>query len=337
MRNGVNAGTGSSFASNALADGDIISCVLTSSDACALPAAVSSNNISMAVTNTVIPSVTITSDHGNTFCVNDTVTFTAVPVNGGPAPVYQWKVNGISAGTNSPVYSTGSLQNHDTITCELTSNAGCVTGNPALSNKIGNEIGTCGLTLTLKTFIQGFYEGNGRMRAVADPLNAPTVCDTITVSFMNSQPPYNSMYSFREVIDIYGTGVYNLPNILTNAPYYVVIRHRNSLEAWSKIPLIATSNMVCDFTVSDTVAYGSNLASLGDGNFALWSGDVGSANTFVQDGVINADDYAIIQNAAFTFNAGYKSSDITGDGMIESADFSMIENNKNMFIVVQRP
>jgi uncharacterized protein (TIGR02145 family) len=63
------------------------------------------------------------------------VTFTATPVNGGQTPVYQWKVNGIIAGTNAPAHTYEPV-NNDIITCTLISNAGCVTGNPAISNAI---------------------------------------------------------------------------------------------------------------------------------------------------------------------------------------------------------
>jgi uncharacterized protein (TIGR02145 family) len=63
------------------------------------------------------------------------VTFTATPVNGGQVPVFQWKVNGINAGANSPAYTYEPV-NNDIITCLLSSNAACVTGNSAMSNTI---------------------------------------------------------------------------------------------------------------------------------------------------------------------------------------------------------
>jgi hypothetical protein len=77
---------------------------------------------------TVVPSA-------NPFCAGSEVTFTATPVNGGSAPVYIWKLNGTPVGTNSPVFVCSPL-NNDVIACELTSNASCVTGNPAISNTV---------------------------------------------------------------------------------------------------------------------------------------------------------------------------------------------------------
>ncbi len=69
----------------------------------------------------------------NPVCAGTPVTFTATPVNGGSAPYYQWKVNGVNAGTNSAIFTYVPL-NNDQVVCILTSSAGCTTGNPATSN-----------------------------------------------------------------------------------------------------------------------------------------------------------------------------------------------------------
>lgn len=72
---------------------------------------------------------------GTNVCAGTTVSFTATPSNGGTSPAYQWKVNGNNAGTNSAVYSY-IPQNNDVVSCTLTSNAFCITGNPATSNSL---------------------------------------------------------------------------------------------------------------------------------------------------------------------------------------------------------
>ena len=69
-------------------------------------------------------------------CSNTAVTFTATPVNGGTSPLYQWKLNGQNAGTNSATYSNSALANNDQISCVLTSNAACLTQSTATSNII---------------------------------------------------------------------------------------------------------------------------------------------------------------------------------------------------------
>jgi PKD repeat protein len=75
----------------------------------------------------------------NGICAGTPVTFTATPVNGGTTPVYQWKVNNINAGTNNPQF-IHTPANGDIVTCTLTSNATCISGNPATSNAINMTV-----------------------------------------------------------------------------------------------------------------------------------------------------------------------------------------------------
>ncbi|MCX6273617.1 MAG: hypothetical protein NTV09_00215 [Bacteroidetes bacterium] len=132
--NGNNAGTNSNtYSNNTLADQDVVSCVMTSSNSCASPTIATSNNLTITVTPAVTPSVTIASAPGNVICAGTSVTFTATPVNGG-TPSYQWTKNGTNVGTNSPTYTNAALVNNDAIVCTMTSNANCATSPTAVSN-----------------------------------------------------------------------------------------------------------------------------------------------------------------------------------------------------------
>jgi len=72
----------------------------------------------------------------NPTCAGASLTFTATPYNGGTAPSYQWKVDGVNVGTNSATYSSSSLTAGQVVTCVMTSNLAGVTANPATSNAI---------------------------------------------------------------------------------------------------------------------------------------------------------------------------------------------------------
>jgi len=74
----------------------------------------------------VVPGVTISASAANPLCQGAAVTFSAQPTNGGTTPVYQWKVNGQTVGTNSPTYTTSTLSNDQVVTCQMTSSAACV-------------------------------------------------------------------------------------------------------------------------------------------------------------------------------------------------------------------
>ncbi len=123
--NGVPAGTSSVTFTYIPADNDVVTCVLTSNSVCATSTTANSNAITMAVTSTnTIAAVTV-SPSSNNVCPGTQVTFTALPVNGGTSPVYQWKVNGIIAGTNSATYRYIPV-NNDVVTCAITSNVSCI-------------------------------------------------------------------------------------------------------------------------------------------------------------------------------------------------------------------
>lgn len=67
-------------------------------------------------------------------CSGDLVQFSATTLYEGTTPVYQWSVNGINTGTNSPVFSSNALQNSDVVTCRLTSSETCTTTSTVHSN-----------------------------------------------------------------------------------------------------------------------------------------------------------------------------------------------------------
>jgi hypothetical protein len=76
----------------------------------------------------------------NPTCAGGSVTFTATPTNGGSAPVYQWKVNGVNVGTNSATYTSSTFATGDAVTCVMTSNLSGVIGSPATSNAINMTV-----------------------------------------------------------------------------------------------------------------------------------------------------------------------------------------------------
>lgn len=72
----------------------------------------------------------------STTCGGAPITFTAIPINGGTNPSFQWKKNGVNVGTNNIQYTDGTLQQNDLISVVMTSNGTCVFPLTATSNSI---------------------------------------------------------------------------------------------------------------------------------------------------------------------------------------------------------
>jgi hypothetical protein len=134
----ISGASNSTYTSSALANGNLITCILTSNAACVTGSPATSNTLTMTVAYLPV-SVSIAASPGTTVCPGTSVTFSATPINGGTAPTYRWKKNGnnISGATNSTYTCIAtSSYNGKTITCALTSNDICSPGSQATSNTL---------------------------------------------------------------------------------------------------------------------------------------------------------------------------------------------------------
>lgn len=139
-KNGTTIGTNSpTLTDNNFANNDIITCTLVSNANCLTSNTATSNAITLNIQPLQIPSVSITAS-ANNVCAGTDVTFTATTVNGGTAPSYQWKKNGLNVGTGQATYTTNTLQQGDAITCTLLSNANCLATTTANSNSISMNV-----------------------------------------------------------------------------------------------------------------------------------------------------------------------------------------------------
>ena len=91
------------------------------------------------------PAILITASPSTSIVSGTLVTFNSVIEAGGSSPIYQWKKNGIVVGTNSPTFIDSSLNNGDSIKCELTSDVDCAAGNSRVSNSLAFVVTPTGL------------------------------------------------------------------------------------------------------------------------------------------------------------------------------------------------
>jgi hypothetical protein len=213
--NGANVGTNSpTYTNAALANGNTVSCVMTSNAPCAAGNPATSNTITMTV-NPVLPANVSIAASANPICAGTSVTFTATPTNGGTSPTYQWRLNGANVGTNSPTYTNAALANGNTVSVVMTSNAPCASGSPATSNTI---------TMTVNPVLPASVS----IAASANPICAGTSV-TFTATPVNGGT--SPSYQWR----------LNGANVGTNSPTYT----NAALANGNTVSVVMTSNAPC--------------------------------------------------------------------------------------------
>jgi hypothetical protein len=105
-------------------NGDVVSAVMTSNAACASPDTAAAS-VLIYTEAAVIPAVSMAASNGFTIAAGETDTLTATVTGGGSSPSYQWVVNGIlvPGATSSVYYNT--FNDHDSVTCQVTSTGLC--------------------------------------------------------------------------------------------------------------------------------------------------------------------------------------------------------------------
>lgn len=129
------------------------------------------------------------------------------------------------------------------------------------------------------------------------------------------------------------SGIFNFINAPTGT-YYIVVKHFNSIETWSKTggeSLVNDGTVYnYDFTTSASQAYGSNQKLKG-GKYCIYSGDVN------QDGLIDIADFSKIKNDSYNFVSGrFVVTDLNGDTFVDQSDMTIADNNR-LYIGVVRP
>jgi hypothetical protein len=113
------------------------------------------------------------------------------------------------------------------------------------------------------------------------------------------------------------------------------VKPRNSIETWSKNPVLFSGINNYDFTTNLNAAYSNGINPpmklLAAGVYGFYSGDVN------QNGSINTADLSAAQTGASAFERGYNSNDCNGDGATDLTDLQIIENNGTMLIIYARP
>lgn len=197
----------------------------------------------------------------------------------------------------------------------------------SLGTTTGYDIATIKYTqspvmkLNLTLLMQGFYNSTtNKMRT-----------DTARVYVRNANSPYALIDSSKSVLDSLGKANFLFFHSTNNVSYFLVARHRNSIETWSASGhSFNNDSMVYNFTSSSSQAYGNNEILKGS-KYCIYSGDVN------QDATVDLTDNQLIDNDYYDFASGYLSTDINGDLIVDIDDAAIADNNAYNFVSRVRP
>jgi gliding motility-associated-like protein len=142
--NGGNVGTNSStYSSAGLANGDVVSCLVTAdvSFTCSSGGSANSNPVTVQLAAKTDPSVVVTVNDA-TICKGDTAIFTAAAQQAGANPGYAWEVNGTAVGASGPNFSDLNAANGDMVQCVVTVDPSytCSLMNSATSTPLAMQV-----------------------------------------------------------------------------------------------------------------------------------------------------------------------------------------------------
>jgi hypothetical protein len=256
-----------------------------------------------------------------------TISLTGTNIPGNAS--YTWRKNGVVIATNNmPQYITNSFANNDKYSCEVASSNFKVG-----SNELTIHTQACSLkALSLKLFLSGYYNQSNAMKPVLLNQNQSSnthLVDYVKVELHQAIFPYALIEKQVVELNENGNAVVNFSSAAAN--YYVVIKHRNSIETWSATPLAIGTITAYDFTTMANKAFGSNQMEIEPNVWGIFAGDID------QDGIIDNNDFSLWEADANGFLEGYLSTDLDGNGAVDNNDFSIWEANANGFVSVLKP
>ncbi|HOZ52512.1 MAG TPA: pre-peptidase C-terminal domain-containing protein, partial [Chitinophagaceae bacterium] len=200
-----------------------------------------------------------------------------------------------------------------------------------------NTISPCNSILNLTLFIENYYIGGGLMNSVMmnegyTGIPTPTLndVDDITVELRDAISPTTIIAITTTRLQTNGNAVCVFPSVTGN--YYIVIKHRNAMQTWSKNPIsFGASTISYNFSSSANQAYGDNLKSIDTNLWALYSGDI------IIDENIDLIDLTAVTVDINNFGSGYISTDLNGDGNVDLLDLISVEQNIIDFIFSNHP
>lgn len=286
---------------------------------------------------------------------------------------YGWLIDNVALTVSQPAITwspTAGLYTDAGATIPYTGEAAStVYGNPAgpvtytatATNGYGcTTTGTCiftsnNTTLNLVAFVEGLYNGAGGLNQASESdgenawpiFTSPAYADTVTIVLAEDvEPDYSFIHYYHGVgLNTDGSISLQVPSSVSG-DFYVVLKHRNSVETWNATPVTFPSGtpISLNWTLDSNATYGWDGGNEKPGNgiagppYLIYSGEVCQTDgSTPPDGYIDGGDVGNIFNLAQIYDYGYKAEDLTGDGFIDGFDVAIVFNNAQVYAGKESP
>ena len=208
----------------------------------------------------------------------------------------------------------------------------------------------CNSVLNLTCFIEGYWDGTSAMVPVLanqGETSSATACDSIDVELHDATSPFAMVESVHTLLNQDGTA--NCVFSPVSGSYYIVVKNRSMVAAWSAAPVAISSTPASyNFTTAESQAYGAGgfptaMKEVTPGVWAFYSGDI------VVDENVDLLDLGLLETDIGDFAFGYQylisninypgviATDLNGDGNVDLLDSPIMEDNISNFIFSNHP
>ena len=183
-------------------------------------------------------------------------------------------------------------------------------------------------------YLQGYYvTGTNLMQPVLfnqGKSSDISLVDTLDIELHAATFPYQVVASNKVLLTT--NALVNSSIVTKPGNYYIVIKHRNTVETWTPIPYAFNgAPILIDFSYQAQNVYGSNQVEVDAGVWAFYTGDVN------HDDNVDLLDIGVVETDVDQFLFGYYATDINGDGNVDLLDVPAVENNVNAFVFAEHP
>lgn len=188
-----------------------------------------------------------------------------------------------------------------------------------------------GIQINNNTFIPSNLECTSLIEGYYNSVSNSQFPDTVRYFLRSAILPYSIIDSSRSKVNSSGTALVPFTKAQQLTNYFLVLKHRNSIETWSSSVIKFaqfTKQAQYNFTDQQSKAFGNNMKQVDTSpvEFAIYSGDID------HNGFVDLNDITMAFNDASSFLAGYNITDVTGDNLTDLSDVLIVFNNSSAFV-----